>query len=124
MEQVYRDGANRQSLRKREFMPIPESESEPKNAPQEEPAIRMVSAVKPISQKSTSTNIKSHSSTDTKRSSSLEVEHSPPSDVEAPLVPEQSTHETVSKTDSEREISDPIPRVYLLHDWTNTLAVI
>ena len=59
---------------------------------------------------------------DTKRSSSLEVEHSPLPDVEAPLVPEQSTQETASKTESEREISEPIPSVYLLHDWTNTLA--
>ena len=113
MEQVYRDGANSHSLHKREFMPMPASEPEPKNA---ETVTRTVSAVKPISQKSSSTNVKSHSSTDTKGSSSLEIKHSPPPEVEAPLVPKQSSHEIASKTKPEIEISEPLPSVYLLHN--------
>ena len=124
MEQVYRDGANSHSLRKREFTPMPASESEPKNAPEEEAATRTVSAVNSISQTSSSTNIKSHLSTATKRSSSQEVKHSPPPEVEVPLVPKQTIHETASKTEPEAEISEPLPKVYLLHDCANTLVAI
>ena len=122
MEQVYRDGANSHSLRKKEFTPMPASESEPKNTPQEETATRTVSAVKPISQESSPANIKADSSTDTNGLSSLEVKHFPPPEVEATLVPKQPIHETASKTESECEISEPIPSVCLLNDWTNALV--
>ena len=101
---------------------MPASESEPKVAPQEDIASRASSAVKSISQKSSSMDIKSRSSTDMKRSTSQEVKKSPPPEVEGRFVPKQITHETASKADPKNEVSELLSNVNSFYDLANTLV--
>jgi Type of WD40 repeat len=109
MELVYRSGPDGLASRQRGFTPSAMPEPLSKSALPDHPAAKAVSTENPLSQKSSSTDMKTTSHADTKRPSSSEAEAPP-----APMEGRQEPMAKEPEPELETQASEAPPSVNLL----------